>query len=56
MSAAAPSLLFGPFQLDLATGELRKEGMNVRLQQQPLKPEELIGSRARYIVEGKEPK
>ena len=27
---------FGPFQLDQATGELRKEGVRVRLQEQPL--------------------
>ena len=50
MSAAAPSLLFGPFQLDLATGELRKEGINVRLQQQPLKVLALLAQRPGELV------
>lgn len=48
--AAAPPLLFGPFQLDLATGELRKEGHNVRLQQQPLKVLALLAQRPGELV------
>ena len=30
-------LSFGPFQVDLRAGELRKQGMKIRLRQQPLK-------------------
>ena len=32
---AARRVRFGPFELDLKTGELRKSGMRVRLERQP---------------------
>ena len=35
-SSAPPTLRFGVFQLDLRAGELRKQGMKIRLQGQPV--------------------
>src|SRR5690348_10345678 len=34
-NAPQPKLRFGPFELDVCAGELRKEGRRIRLQQQP---------------------
>jgi len=34
--AVAPSFRFGDFELDLRAGELRKHGLRIRLQEQPL--------------------
>jgi DNA-binding response OmpR family regulator len=32
----ASNMRFGPFELDIRAGELRKEGRRIRLQEQPL--------------------
>jgi TolB-like protein/Flp pilus assembly protein TadD len=46
-----PTLLrFGPFQIDVASGELRKEGHPVRLQPQPLKVLVLLAGHAGELV------
>jgi DNA-binding winged helix-turn-helix (wHTH) protein len=44
------ALRFGAFELDFATGELRKAGLLVRLQQQPFKVLALLASRAGQLV------
>ena len=36
-ASRAPSVHFGPFELDLRAGELRKEGRRIRLQEQPFR-------------------
>src|SRR5258708_39965463 len=35
-ASPASNVRFGPFELDLRAGELRKEGTRIRLQEQPL--------------------
>lgn len=45
-----PGICFGPFELDLAAGELRKGGIPVKLQPQPFQVLRLLAERAGSIV------
>jgi DNA-binding winged helix-turn-helix (wHTH) protein/sugar lactone lactonase YvrE len=47
---AVQALRFGPFELDLRSGELRRSGMLVHLQPQPSKVLELLALRAGELV------
>src|SRR5262245_33543891 len=47
---APPVLRFGPFELDIATSELRQRGVPVHLQQQPAKVLGLLLLRAGELV------
>src|SRR5512134_51355 len=44
------ALRFGPFELDVRSGELRRNGTTVRLQPQPLKVLVLLASRPGEVV------
>src|SRR5260221_14732965 len=55
-AAAASRLQFGAFELDLATGELRRSGSLVRLPPQPLKGLALLAGRARELGSREEPR
>jgi DNA-binding winged helix-turn-helix (wHTH) protein len=47
----APRVIrFGLFELDLSAGELRKQGRNIKLQDQPLQVLELLLSRAGEVI------
>lgn len=48
--ADLPVARFGPFELDLATGELRKKGMKVPLQEQSFEVLSLLVQRAGELV------
>ena len=50
MSAAATLLRFGGFELDAASGELRKQGFPVKLAPQPFRVLELLARRSGEIV------
>lgn len=45
-----PGICFGPFELDLAAGELRKGGILVKLQPQPFQVLRLLAERAGSVV------
>jgi TolB-like protein/DNA-binding winged helix-turn-helix (wHTH) protein/Tfp pilus assembly protein PilF len=45
-----PSICFGPFELDAAAGELRKDGILIKLQPQPLRVLLLLAERAGTLV------
>jgi DNA-binding winged helix-turn-helix (wHTH) protein len=48
MGVSRPPLRFGVFEVDLMAGELRKQGLKVKLQEQPFQIlVALIGVRAR---------
>jgi TolB-like protein/DNA-binding winged helix-turn-helix (wHTH) protein/Tfp pilus assembly protein PilF len=53
-SMAGAVLRFGPFALDVKAGELRRDGISVRLQPQPFKVLALLASRAGEIVSREE--
>ena len=46
----SPRVRFGVFELDASTGELRRKGVKVRLQEQPFKVLSLLVSRAGELV------
>ena len=45
-----PGLKFGPFELDLRTGELSRDGRKLRLQGQPVRVLSILASRAGQLV------
>jgi TolB-like protein/DNA-binding winged helix-turn-helix (wHTH) protein/Tfp pilus assembly protein PilF len=49
-SSRTGSLRFGVFELDLQSGELRKSGLRVKLQPQPVKVLALLASRANEVI------
>lgn len=49
-SPTSPSLRFGPFELNAAAGELRKDGILIKLQPQPLRVLLLLAERAGTVV------
>jgi DNA-binding winged helix-turn-helix (wHTH) protein/Tol biopolymer transport system component len=49
-----PGICFGPFELDLAAGELRKGGILVKLQPQPIQVLRLLAEHAGTLVTRKE--
>jgi DNA-binding winged helix-turn-helix (wHTH) protein len=52
VSSSNPNVLvrFGPFELDVRTGELRRDGTSLKLQPQPAKVLQLLVARAGEIV------
>jgi len=50
LPAIPPDICFGPFELDAAAGELRKGGILVKLQPQPLRVLLLLAERAGTVV------
>ncbi len=46
----SPSICFGPFELDVAAGELRKAGILIKLQPQPFRVLLLLAERAGTVV------
>jgi len=46
----SPGIRFGPFELDLAAGELRKAGTLIKLQPQPFQVLQLLAERAGTLV------
>jgi Tol biopolymer transport system component/DNA-binding winged helix-turn-helix (wHTH) protein len=46
----SPMLKFGPYQVDLAAGEVRKNGSRVRLQEKPLRVLALLAERQGQVV------
>lgn len=51
---ASDIVQFGAFQLDIAAGELRKYGVRVRLQKQPLKILDALISRPGHVLSREE--
>jgi eukaryotic-like serine/threonine-protein kinase len=49
-SPLSPGICFGPFELDVASGELRKSAMLIRLQPQPFRVLLLLAERAGTLV------
>jgi DNA-binding winged helix-turn-helix (wHTH) protein len=49
-----PRLRFGPFEADLAKGELRRDGSRVRLSAQPFRALALLASRPGQVVSREE--
>jgi TolB-like protein/DNA-binding winged helix-turn-helix (wHTH) protein/Flp pilus assembly protein TadD len=50
LSASAQAVRFGLFELDLTTGELRKQGLRVKLQEQPFQLLAMLLERPRELV------
>src|SRR5579863_10495262 len=46
----SPSLCFGPFELNPASGELRKAGSLIKLQPQPFRLLQLLAERSGTVV------
>ena len=51
---STPGLKFGPFELDLRTGELSRDGRKLRLQGQPVRVLSILTSRAGQLVSREE--
>ena len=50
IAPTSPNLRFGPFELDVGAGELRKAGILIKLQPQPFRVLLLLASRAGTVV------
>src|SRR4029077_3806380 len=48
--SSPPTLKFGPFMVDLAAGEVRKNGSRIRLQEKPLRVLMLLAERQGQLV------
>ncbi|HWO35840.1 MAG TPA: winged helix-turn-helix domain-containing protein [Candidatus Acidoferrum sp.] len=48
--SASPKLKFGPFVVDLAAGEIRKNGVRIRLQEKPLRLLAMLAERPGELV------
>ncbi len=52
-SRTAPRMRFGSFELDLQSGELRRDGVRLRLQAQPFRMLSMLVERAGEVVSGR---